>query len=551
VSWSDLADGGPATEFLVHAVTPREDPEEVVRSVLLVLQDFLDNDELSSASLAVLTRHAVSVTAGEDITDLGAAAVWGLVRSAATEHPGRFILVDAEEPDDHALRLALASGEPQVAIRDGRVHIPRLRRAEGGRTPITLDPDGTVLITGGTGALGRAVARHLVAHHGMRHVVLVSRGGGDAGQFGAEVTVVACDVADRAALADLIASVRPPLTAVIHAAGVLDDGVVESMTADQLTRVWRAKAVGAWNLHELTSDLELQAFVLFSSAAGVLGGPGQANYAAANTFLDALAVHRHAAGRAAVSLAWGHWELAGGMTGKLTSTDLQRMARAGVLPMPTDEALALFDTALAAGEPTLAPVRLDLRAVRRAGDSPALLRTLVQTRQHRATAPVEDVLELVIAVAASVLGHPSSATISPRQAFKDLGFDSLTAVELRNQLNAETGLQLPATLTFDYPTPAQLAEHLRARLLGDQQSPLITELDRIRSTLDSTVVLDDAGYDAVASRLEALLVEWHGKRGTDDSDLDDVTDGELFSMLDDEHRISQAIRSGEARNVRE
>jgi acyl transferase domain-containing protein/D-arabinose 1-dehydrogenase-like Zn-dependent alcohol dehydrogenase/acyl carrier protein len=521
VDWQPLtgASTGSVPEFQVHSVPADADPETAVRDVLRVVQDFLRD---SATRLVVRTRDAVSVTPGEDITDLAAAAVWGLVRSAMTEHPDRFVLVDADEPTEEAVRLALASGEPQVAIRDGRVHVPRLRRFDGGGQTLSL-AEGTVLITGGTGALGRAVARHLVTAHGARNVLLVGRNAADVVETG--ITTAVCDVADRVALAELIASVEPPLTAVIHAAGVLDDAVVESMTADQLARVWRSKALGAWHLHELTKELDLQAFVLFSSAAGVLGGPGQGNYAAANTFLDALATHRQANGLPAVSLGWGYWALTSGMTGKLTATDHQRITRSGVLPMPSDEALALFDTALASGESNLAPVRLDLAGLRRLGDPPALLRALVGPRVRRAAPATEDVAELVLSVVAGVLGHASSAMINPLHAFKDLGFDSLTSVELRNQLNAETGLRLPATLTFDYPTPARLAEHLRVLVRGDRQTPLIAEPDRVKSTVDSMPELDD--------------------------DVEDADDDELFSMLDDEHRISQAIRSGEYRNVRE
>ncbi|MFD7734644.1 SDR family NAD(P)-dependent oxidoreductase, partial [Kitasatospora phosalacinea] len=356
--------------------------------------------------------------------------------------------------------------------------------------PQPVDPGGTVLVTGGTGVLGGRVARHLVAEWGVRHVVLVGRGGGGAALceelvgLGAEVVVAACDVADREALAAVLDAipVAHPLTAVVHAAGVLDDGVVESLTPERLAAVWEPKARGAWHLHELTKDLDLGAFVLFSSAAGVLGSPGQANYAAANTFLDALAVHRRALGLPATSLAWGYWAEASGMTGHLTETDQDRLTRAGVVPLATDHALALFDTALATDRAALVPVRLDLSVMAGAPTTPAALKDLVARKAARRparrgaiaerlrTLPEAErpraALDLVTAHTAAVLGHREPGAGWDRQPFKDLGFDSLTSVELRNRLNTATGLRLPATVTFDHPTPQQLAGHLLAEILG-------------------------------------------------------------------------------------
>nr|WP_318552260.1 beta-ketoacyl reductase [Kitasatospora fiedleri] len=329
-----------------------------------------------------------------------------------------------------------------------------------------------MLITGGTGTLGRLVARHLRERHGIRHLLLLGRSAAEV-DFDAEV--VACDVADRDALAAVLDAIPAahPLTAVVHAAGVLDDGVVASLTPARIDRVLRPKADAAWHLHELTKDLGLSAFVLFSSAAGVLGGPGQANYAAANAFLDALAVHRRALGLPGVSLAWGQWAEDSGLTGNLTDTDRKRLARAGVLPMPTDRALALFDLALGAAEPALVPARLDLSAAStrpllsrltrtrpaRRTDRPGLgreLAALPETEQH------SRVLALVTGQTAAVLGHTDTSAVSADRAFKDLGFDSLTAVELRNRLAAAAGVRLPATMVFDYPTPDALAGHLRA-----------------------------------------------------------------------------------------
>ncbi|TQM77776.1 acyl transferase domain-containing protein [Saccharothrix saharensis] len=341
--------------------------------------------------------------------------------------------------------------------------------------------DGTVLITGGTGTLGRAVAAHLVARHGVRRLVLVGRSGGEAPELDADVRVVACDVSDREQVAALVASI-PDLTAVVHAAGVLDDAVVTELTPRQVADVFAPKARAAWHLHELTRHLDLSAFVLFSSASGVLGSPGQANYAAANAFLDALAVHRRALGLPAVSLAWGYWAEASGMTGHLTDADRHRLTRAGVVPLTTEHALDLFDAALAADRAAVAPVALDLPALARTPVPPSALRGLVSRKHARrpahrgaladrlrslpAAEQVAAVLDVVTANTATVLGHASPDAIDTRQPFKDLGFDSLTAVELRNRLGTATGLRLPATVTFDHPTPARLAGFLRDEIVG-------------------------------------------------------------------------------------
>ncbi|WP_420834327.1 SDR family NAD(P)-dependent oxidoreductase [Streptomyces yunnanensis] len=342
-----------------------------------------------------------------------------------------------------------------------------------------------MLITGGTGVLGRELARHLVTEHGVRHLVLAGRRGGTAALDSgledltgtAEITVVACDVADRAALAELLAAIpaHRPLTAVIHAAGVLDDGTVRSLTAERLDAVLRPKVEGARNLHELTEHLDLAAFVLFSSVAGVLGTPGQANYAAANAWLDGLAQHRRSRGLSASSMAWGLWAQDTGMTGRLGDTDRARLRRTGLVPMSREHGLALFDAALGTDLACTVPARFDLANVCAAGPERApVWAGLLGVRRSAArpaavaAAPVfvsggeRSVLDLVLATVGSVLGVEHR--VDPTRAFRDIGFDSLSGVELRNRLTAATGVRLPATAVFDHPTPTALAGYLSGQL---------------------------------------------------------------------------------------
>ncbi|MFC9236291.1 type I polyketide synthase [Streptomyces decoyicus] len=371
--------------------------------------------------------------------------------------------------------------------------------------PVPLDAEGTVLVTGGTGGLGALVARHLVAEHGVRHLVLSSRRGPQApgaaalrdelAALGAEVTVAACDAADCEALRGLLGSVPPqhPLTAVVHTAGVLDDGVLSSLTPERLDAVLVPKADAVSALHEVTRGEDLAAFVVFSSVAGMFGGSGQANYSAANAFLDAFAQARHGAGLPATSLAWGPWAPGAGMTGELADADLRRIARGGMVPFTAEQGMAAFDAAFRTAEAVYAPVRLDHAALRAPHSAPpALLRGLVTGSARRSAAsaapgdaaerlrtglaalpPAERepaMLELVRAQAALVLGHAGPEAFEPARDFRGLGIDSLTAVELRNRLGAATGLRLPATLVFDYPSPVALARHVCTELFGDDEA---------------------------------------------------------------------------------
>ncbi|ONK10088.1 type I polyketide synthase [Streptomyces sp. MP131-18] len=362
------------------------------------------------------------------------------------------------------------------------------------RVPGPLPAAGSVLITGGTGTLGRLVARHLIERHGVGHVILVSRRGADAPgaeelrkeleELGGRVTLAACDTTDRDKLAALIAQIPEdlPLVGVVHAAGVLEDGMISTLGPDQVERVLRPKLDAALHLHELTADMDLQWFVLFSSAAGLFGGAGQANYSAANTFLDALAYHRQSLGLPAVSLAWGHWGQASGMTGHLTEADHKRMARSGIVPITNEQGLALLDAALRTDEPLLLTAVLNLTAFGGGEPQqiPPIVRGLVRPARRQAAGEeasfadrlaslpaaerAQQLTDMVRAQAATVLGHGAVQAVDPERGFTDLGFDSLTAVELRNRLTAATGLRLPATLIFDYPTPAALAGMLLSQL---------------------------------------------------------------------------------------
>ncbi|WP_157420772.1 type I polyketide synthase, partial [Actinomadura kijaniata] len=415
------------------------------------------------------------------------------------------------------------------------------------------------------------VARHLVARHGVRHLLLLSRRGPDAPGAqelraeltgaGAEVTVAACDVSDRDDLAALLATIpaEHPLTAVIHTAGVLDDAALTNLTPDRLDTVLRPKAEAAWHLHELTRDLPLTAFVLFSSAAGTLGTPGQANYAAANAYLDALAHHRHTHALPATSLAWGLWTDTSEMTGNLNASDVGRLGRTGLAPMSVAEGLALFDAALAAGGHShlvLAP--LDRAALRRQaanGGVPALFRDLAPRPSGRApedggngwarrfAEAAEDergelLLDLVRSHVATALGHASAERIDPDRALKELGFDSLIAVDFRNRLGAATGLRLPATLAFNHPTPAAVAEYLGSRLAaGDPEGgrdSVLAELDRIEEALRKA---SDDSRQEITERLRLLLTR-HTEEGPGSGDIAAATDDEMFNLIDNELGIA-------------
>ena len=517
---SDLAGDRPR---LILATVVADHGEDLLTDVHLIAGRALGLMRAFAAEPAFAAARLVLISPG----GLAGSAVRGLVRTAGTEHPGRFALIETDETDPAALRAALAADEPVIRIRDREPYVPRLVRAVDEAAP-GLEPDGTVLVTGGTGGLGRLVARHLVTAYGAKHLLLVSRRGtaapgaadvvADLGRLGAETTVTGADVADRAAIAAVIGDIPAdrPLRMVVHAAGVLDDGVLAALTPERLAQVLRAKADAAWHLHELTAEHPVERFVLFSSIAGVLGTAGQANYAAANTFLDALAEHRHHLGRPATALAWGLWaDLggdAGGMGAGLAPGDLARMARRGIVPLDPERGLALFDAALRGSEPVYVPSPFDpavLAAQAADGTLPPILNRLRPAARPAPARPPAasagpSLAEQLAGMAgdgrrrlltglvrdhiAAVLGHPSGAAVPADRGFLDLGVTSLTAVELRNRLATATGLRLPPTLLLDRPTVTALARHLGELLspaTGDPPVPdppgpgPVDDLDRL------------------------------------------------------------------------
>ena len=489
--------------------------------------DFVD------ASLRLVAPGGVFLEMGKtDIRDPGV---------VAQEYPGvryrAFDLFEPGRPRMHQWMIELAGLFDAGVLRPLPVTTFDIRRARAalrylsqarhiGKVVMTVPgawAAGTVLITGGTGMAGSTLARHLVTQHGARNLVLLSRSGPDAPgaaeliaeleEAGARVRAVACDAADRQALASVIDGipVSHPLTGVIHAAGVLDDAMVTSLIPERVDAVLRPKVDAAWNLHELTRDLDLSVFVMFSSMAGLVGSSGQGNYAAANSFLDGLAAHRRAHGLPATSLGWGLWDQASAMTGGLDAADLARLGRDGILALSSDEAMELFDTALIVDQPFMAPARIDLSALRaHAAAVPPMFADLVNapTRRqvddslaaaksksalaHRLQGLPEAeqhavLLDLVRSHIATVLGNMTPEAIDPDKAFQDLGFDSLTAVEMRNRLKTATGLALSPTLIFDYPTPNGLAGYIRSELAGVPQQ--ITPAPVVRAVGDDLIAI--------------------------------------------------------------
>ncbi|MFJ4562112.1 SDR family NAD(P)-dependent oxidoreductase, partial [Streptomyces massasporeus] len=502
----DTGDEPPARLVLDSTTQAPGDRADAVRAAtataLRVVQDLLAESRLEGTELVWVTREAVPAEPGKGVDGLVHAPLWGLVRATRAEYPHRSLrLVDTGPAAEDAAALARAvsvTDEPEIAVRGGEVRVARLVAVEPRQEDVpegTPASEGTALITGGTGELGGELARHLVRTRGVRRLVLTSRQGeaapgaadlaADLTGAGADsVRIVACDVADREALAGLIDSIDD-LDSVWHLAGVLDDGLLPDQTTQRLERVLAPKLDAALHLHELTREHELSEFVMFSSLAGVLGSAGQSTYAAGNAFLDAFAAWRVHAGLPARSLSWGLWEQGGtGLTAHLGRAELTRIRRMGVEPLPVDEGLRTLDAALATDAlDHLVPVRLGPASAHRDPDEvPALLRGLVRTRLRRAHTREtpsglrgrlaalstdqrrESLTLLVRSAAASVLGLPDQGVVPAQQVLKDLGLDSLMAVELRRRISGETEVSLPATLAFDHPTPAAMAEYLLERM---------------------------------------------------------------------------------------
>lgn len=550
------------------------DARAVAREVLKCVQSWLADDRFANERLAIVTHGAIATRPGDDVEDLAGAVVWGLVRSAQLESFGRLRLVDTDGAEASLDRLpaALASDELQLALRGGELLVPRLHTAEppAERSRAAFDPGRTALITGGTGGLGALLARHLVAEHGVRSVVLTSRRGPAADgaaqlaaeleSLGARVSIVACDVGDRDAVRELLEHVPEelPLGAIVHAAGTLDNSMIESLTPESLEAVLRPKVDGAWHLHELTADLDLSAFVLYSSVAGVIGNPGAANYGAANTFLDALAAYRRARGLSGTSIAWGLWEQSTEMSSMVNHAQLGRMDLMGVKALAEEEGLQLLDLVCEGSDPLMVALRLDFKVLReRAGEGFLLpiMRDLVQTSVRRvaggfggvlaarlAGSPADEhetvVLTFVREHIAAVLGHSSPESIDVQETFKELGLDSLGVVYLRNRLNATTGLQLPATLVFNYPTPAALATHLRDQLASSSGESLDESMRQFREALLARS-LDHENRAQLALRLRAMADELQREEREDGEDgvverIEAASATELFEMYESE-----------------
>ncbi|WP_246144542.1 type I polyketide synthase [Actinacidiphila oryziradicis] len=476
--------------------------------VLEIVQCWLDGTGLEDARLVVATRGAVPAAGEATVTDPGAAAVWGLVRAAQAENPDRIVLLDldADAEVESVLPAVLASGEPEVAVRGSRLFVPRLARVAESRSDAVFGPDGTVLVSG-AGSLGGVVARHLVVEHGVRRLVLASRRGPDAAGMaelveeltglGAEASAVACDLSDRDEVAALLASIPAEhrLRGVVHTAGVSDAGVIATVTPERLARLFAPKVDAVLHLDALTRDLDLDAFVVYSSVSSVFMGAGSGGYAAANAFLDGLMASRRAAGLPGLALAWGLWDQTSGMAQDLDDLTRARMnRRGGLLPMSVAEGMELFRAAVGSARSLLVPAKLDLRGVRAdaaaGGVVPHMLRGLVRVgrqlaRSATATAAGGDrplaerlagltgaeqsalLLDLVRAQIAAVLGFGTSHHLDADQGLFEIGFDSLTAIELRNRLRTMTERKLSPGLVFDHPTPAMLAAHLHTLLGGE------------------------------------------------------------------------------------
>ena len=539
------------------------------------------------ASLRLLPRGGRFAEMGK--TDIRDAA------ATAAAHPGvdyAAFDLSAHDPDriaemlEEILRLFAAGvlTPPPIGVRPLRRAPEAFRLLQQarhvGKLVLTLSPrldvPGTVLVTGGTGAVGSALARHLVAEHGVSDLLLTGRRGPEAPgaaelaaeltAAGARVRIVACDVGDREELGALLDTVTGPLTGVVHAAGVLADAPLTGATPGQVAEVLRPKVDAAWHLHELTAARRPAAFVLLSSLAGSLGSPGQAVYAAANACLDGLAAHRRAGGGAALALGWGLWS-GDGLAADLDEPARARMRRTGIAALDPDHALRLFDAVLAGPLPTVLSARFDLPALRvlaRSGSLPDALSALTGPARTDAgpghapdtagdaaalrerlsaadpDAQVRILTELTRREAAVVLAHGDPEAVDPARAYRDLGFDSLTAVELRNRLSAATGLKLESTLVFDHPSCRETGLELHRRLAPRVAPPaerLLADLDAWEAELAAVAdTIDPAARADLKRRLSALVAHCSSTEGDDDvlDRLQDADATDLFALIDGE-----------------
>ncbi|MCA9542094.1 MAG: SDR family NAD(P)-dependent oxidoreductase, partial [Myxococcales bacterium] len=470
---------------------------EATTAALATVQAISSDPRLDGIPVVWRTHRALAASAADEASDLAHAPLWGLLRAARAENPGRVLRSFDGAIDDIALAALAADEEPELATRDGQILVPRLAPMTSTEAAPALR--GPALITGGLGDLGQALARHLVTAHGIRRLILTSRRGiegpgaaalvAELATAAVEAVVVACDLTDRAQVARLLAA--HAIGSVFHLAGALDDGIMPSLTAERVTQVMAPKAIGAWHLHTLTADLDLSAFVLFSSAAGTLGNPGQGSYAAANAFLDALAAHRRARGLPGLSLAFGPWQQQGvGMAAHLGDAGRRRMADGGLRTLSVGDGLRALDAALGAGEAHLVPIALD--RARLAPDGPALLRSLAQPRPlpRASTAAVAPdpaaltragALDAIRAAAAVVLGLPDAAV--PLDApLTALGLDSLMGLEVRNRLAARLGRALPAGIVLQNPVPVALADAVLGAS-AEASATVVETLDPVRPHL--------------------------------------------------------------------
>ncbi|MEV6365238.1 type I polyketide synthase [Nocardia asteroides] len=553
-----LTGGTPIPEYLLFVceslagTNPVEQVRALLHATLQLVQTWLLDNRFQHSKLIVVTYGAISIDERGAAPDLISAPVWGLLRSAQSEHPDRIILVDLDAAPDSAkiLRSVIANDEPQIAIRGGELWVPRIVRVRNAMqrvdraphqrgaiakqnleglnrsdSPESMNAQGTVLIAGASGALAAVLARHLVHEHGVRNLLLLSRSEeraelvAELTAAGAGVIWASCDVADLEALRAVVDAVpaENPLIGVFHLAGVLHDGVFDRMTPEQLDTPLRGKIDGTWNLHTVTSDLPLTDFVVFSSVAGTLGTAGQANYAAANVFQDALIANRRSRGLPGRSLSWGLWEERGAsISGPLGEVDLARLRSSGLKPLTSTDGMRLFDSALAIDNALLLPLNLHTALLRaEVGLQQALMRRLVKVRSTRirSAAPSYDseiglserlsslprekaratLVELVASSAAAVLGYNSAGEVSISTPLRDLGFDSLTSVELRNRINSATGLRLPTNMAFDYPTVQAIARHLEAELVGAESVPTPVSNSPVIDPEDDPVVIVSMG----------------------------------------------------------